>query len=191
MVEAIRQLNTRLAPERGVSLAVRLGIHTGQVVVGEIGGGTKQEQLALGETPNLAARLQGIAVPNTLVISAATSQLLGGLFACESLGAPLLKGFAQPIEVYQVQYESTARSRLEASGSAGLTPLVGREQEVELLLERWAQGHAGSAGVPGDQRAAYWGEGERQVLGRWGHPSRPGWCGLGPRRAAAPRRFQR
>src|SRR4029077_20545153 len=102
-------------------------------------GGVRQEQLALGETPNLAARLQGIAVPNTLVISAATLPLLGGFFACQSLGTPLLRGFAQPLEVYQVLYESMARSRLEAVGSAGLTPLVGREQEVRLLLERWAQ----------------------------------------------------
>ena len=139
MVEAIGQLDARLARERGVQLAVRLGIHTGQVVVGEIGGGAKHEQLALGETPNLAARLQGIAAPNTLVISAATLQLLGGFFACQSLGTPLLKGFAQPIEVYQVRYESMARSRLEAAGGTGLTPLVGREQEVGLLLERWAQ----------------------------------------------------
>jgi class 3 adenylate cyclase len=117
MVEALGQLNLRLAQERGVSIAVRLGIHTGQVVVGEIGGEAKHEQLALGETPNLAARLQGIAAPNTLVISAMTSQLLGGFFACQSLGTPLLKGFAQPMQVYQVLYESMARSRLEAAGS--------------------------------------------------------------------------
>jgi class 3 adenylate cyclase/predicted ATPase len=139
MVEAMSQLNTRLGQERGVQLAVRLGIHTGQVVVGEIGGGAKYEQLALGETPNLAARLQGIAAPNTVVISAATFQLLGGFFACQSLGTPLLKGFAQPLEVYQVLYESTARSRLEAAGNTSLTPLVGREQEIGLLRERWAQ----------------------------------------------------
>ena len=111
----------------------------GLVVVGEIGGGAQQEQLALGETPNLAARLQGLAAPNTLVISAATLPLLGGFFACQSLGTHLLKGFAQPLEVYQVLYESTARSRLEAAGRTGLTPLVGREQEVALLRERWAQ----------------------------------------------------
>ena len=138
-VEALGQLNTRLAQERGVHLAVRLGIHTGLVVVGEVGGGTRQEQLALGETPNLAARLQGIAAPNTLVISAATFQLLGGFFACQPLGTPLLKGLAQPLAVYRVLYESMARSRLEAAGSAGLTPLVGREQEIGLLRERWAQ----------------------------------------------------
>src|SRR2546428_7150956 len=139
MVEALGQLNTRLKQERGVVLAVRLGIHTGLVVVGEVGGGTRQEQLALGETPNLAARLQGLAAPNTLVISTATYQLLGGFFACQSLGTPPLKGLAQPMEVYQVLYESMARSRLEAAGSTGLTPLVGREQEVGLLRERWAQ----------------------------------------------------
>jgi class 3 adenylate cyclase len=139
MVETLGQLNTRLTQERGVQLAARLGIHTGLVVVGEVGGGARQEQLALGETPNLAARLQSIALPNTLVISAATFQLLGGFFACQPLGIPLLKGVAQPLAVYRVLYESMARSRLDAVGSTGLTPLVGREQEVELLLERWRQ----------------------------------------------------
>jgi class 3 adenylate cyclase/predicted ATPase len=140
MVEAMAPLNTRLGQERGVQLAVRLGIHTGQVVVGEIGGGDgRQEQLALGETPNVAARLQGIAAPNTVVISAATLQLLGGFFACQALGSHLLKGMTQPLAVYQVRYESTARSRLEAASRTGLTPLVGREAEVALLRERWTQ----------------------------------------------------
>jgi predicted ATPase/class 3 adenylate cyclase len=139
MVEALGQLNTRLAQEQGVSLAVRLGIHTGLVVVGEMGGGNHHEQLALGETPNVAARLQGLAAPNTLVVSAATVPLLGGFFACQSLGTPPLKGITQPLEVYQVLSESTARSRLEAAGSTGLTPLVGREPEVALLQERWTQ----------------------------------------------------
>jgi len=139
MVEAIGQLNTHLTPVRGVQLAVRLGIHTGLVVVGDVGGGSRQEQLALGEPPNIAARLQGIAAPNTLVISAATFQLLGGFFACQPVGTPLLKGVAQPLAVYRVLYESMARSRLEAIGSTGWTPLVGREQEIGLLQERWAQ----------------------------------------------------
>ena len=139
IVEALGQLNTHLGQERGVHLAVRLGIHTGLVVVGEVGGGTRQEQLALGETPNLAARLQGMAAPNTLVVSAATWQLLGGFFIYQALGTSALKGLAQPIEVYQVLHESMARSCLEAVGSTGLTPLVGREQEVALLRERWVQ----------------------------------------------------
>ena len=139
IVEALGPLNTRLTQERGVQVAVRLGCHTGLVVVGEVGGSTRQEHLALGETPNLAARLQGIAAPNTVVISGTTVPLLGGFFACQSLGTPLLRGLPQPLEVYRVLSESMARSRLEAAGSMGLTPLVGREQEVALLRERWAQ----------------------------------------------------
>jgi hypothetical protein len=74
-----------------------------------------------------------------VVISGATLELLGGFFVCQSIGMPALKGFTQPLAVYQVQYESTARSRLDAAGSTGLIPLVGRAQEVALLLERWAQ----------------------------------------------------
>jgi class 3 adenylate cyclase len=139
MVEAMGQLNARLAQERGVQLAVRLGCHTGLVVVGDVGEGTRQEQLALGETPNVAARLQGLAAPNTVVISAATFPLLGGFFACQPLGTPLLKGLSQPLAVYRVLSERMARSRLEAVGRAGLTPLVGREPEVALLRERWEQ----------------------------------------------------
>jgi class 3 adenylate cyclase len=139
MIEALGPLNTRLGQEHGVPLAVRLGIHTGLVVVGHVGGGSRQEQLALGETPNVAARLQGIAMPNTLVISATTIPLLSGFFACQSLGTPLLKGVAQPLAVYRVLYESMARSRLEAASSTGWTPLVGREQEIGVLLERWTQ----------------------------------------------------
>jgi class 3 adenylate cyclase len=147
MVEAAGQLNTRLAPEQNVQLAVRLGVHTGLVVVGEMGGGTRQEQLALGETPNIAARLQEIAAPNTLVISAATLQLLGGFFACQPAGTPLLKSLTQPLAIYRVLYEQIARSRLEVAGSTGLTPLVGREQEVRVLLERWSQVKDGSGQV--------------------------------------------
>ena len=139
IIEAMGQLHPSLGQEREVRLAVRLGIHTGLVVVGDVGDGARQEQLALGETPNLAARLQGLAAPNTLVISAATFQLLGGFFACQPLGTPPLKGLAQPLAVYRVLYESMARSRLEAASSTGWTPLVGREQEIGVLLERWAQ----------------------------------------------------
>jgi class 3 adenylate cyclase len=117
MVEALGQLNSRLKPERGVHLAVRLGIHTGLVVVGEVGGGSRQEQLALGETPNLAARLQGLAAPNTVVMSAATLQRLGRFFACQALGPHLLKGVAQPLAVYQVRSESTARPRWKPSAT--------------------------------------------------------------------------
>jgi class 3 adenylate cyclase/tetratricopeptide (TPR) repeat protein len=139
MVEALGQLNTRLAQAHGVQLTVRLGIHTGQVVIGEIGTGARHEQLALGETPNIAARLQGIAAPNTVVIGAATYRLLEGFFRWQPLGTPALKGVDQPLAVYQVLYESMARSRLEVAGRTGLTPLVGRDQEVALLREHWTQ----------------------------------------------------
>src|SRR5262245_55714499 len=147
MIEAMGQLNTRLCQVQGVHLAVRLGIHTGLVVVGEVGSGGRQEQLALGETPNIAARLQGLAQPNSLVVSAATVPLLSGFFRCQSLGTPVLQGLTQPLEVFQVVAESTARSRLEATASTGQTPLVDREQEVGLLLERWTRVKEGSGQV--------------------------------------------
>jgi len=139
IIEALGQLNTRLEQEQGVRLAIRLGVHTGLVVVGEVGDSTRQEHLALGETPNIAARLQGLAAPDTLVISGATLQLLEGFFATQSLGTHRLKGLAQPLEIYQVLHESMARSRLDVGSRRGLTPLMGREQEVGLLLARWEQ----------------------------------------------------
>jgi predicted ATPase/class 3 adenylate cyclase len=111
--------------------------HTGLVVVGEMGGGGRQERLALGDTPNLAARLQGLAASDTVVISAATHRLVRGLFTEEDLGLHTLKGVAVP--VYQVLGESGVQSRREVAATVGLTPLVGRKQEVELLLERWGQ----------------------------------------------------
>jgi class 3 adenylate cyclase/predicted ATPase len=147
IVEAMGQLNARLTEERGVSLDVRLGCHTGLVVVDDIADGPRHDQQAFGETLNVAARLQGVAAPNTLVIGPLTHQLLGGLFVCESLGAPLLKGLEHPLEVHHVLCESTARTRLEVLGRTGLTPLVGREAEVALLQERWAQAADGCGQV--------------------------------------------
>jgi class 3 adenylate cyclase/predicted ATPase len=120
-------------------IQIRIGIHTGLVVVGEIGDADKREQLALGETPNLAARLQGLAEPNAVVISAATHRLIAGLFECRDLGLHSLKGLSAPVRVYQVESESSARSRLEAGSAVGLTPLVGREEEVAFLRRRWEQ----------------------------------------------------
>jgi TOMM system kinase/cyclase fusion protein len=139
MVQAISALNMRLAQNKGIQLAVRVGIHTGLVVVGEVGGSGRQERLALGETPNVAARLQGIAAPNTVVISTATFHLVQGLFSAEDFGTHMLKGVTTPVQVYRVLGESGALSRLDVAATRGLTPLVGRELEVTLLLERWAQ----------------------------------------------------
>jgi class 3 adenylate cyclase/predicted ATPase len=147
MVEVMRTLNTRLEREKAVQLATRLGIHTGVVVVGEMGGGERREQLALGDTPNVAARIQGLAAPNTVVISAATYRLVAGYFACEDGGAHLLRGVSQPITVYRVLQDSGAQSRLDVAALGGLTPLVGRESESALLLERWARSRDGAGQV--------------------------------------------
>ena len=120
-------------------LQVRIGVHTGLVVIGEIGSSEKREILALGETPNIAARLQGLAEPDTVVISAATHRLVAGLFACQDMGPQTLKGLTTPLAVYQVIGEGPAQSRFDVAVQAELTPLVGREEELALLRRRWDQ----------------------------------------------------
>jgi class 3 adenylate cyclase/predicted ATPase len=139
ILEAMAHLNTRLERERQVRLAVRLGIDTGLVVVGEMGGSGRHEQLALGETPNVAARLQGLAAPDTVMISATTYSLVQGFFACHALGLQTLKGVNTPVQAYRVLGASGAQSRLDVAHPRGLTPLVGREADMVLLRERWAQ----------------------------------------------------
>ena len=137
IVEAITRLNPGFQEQWGVNLAVRVGIHTGLVVTGEVGDGSTRERLAMGKTPNIAARLQEKADPNSVLISTATYRLVEGYFAFRRLSALLLKGLSRPIDVYQVYQESAARSRLDAVAPEELTPLVGREQEIGLLFERW------------------------------------------------------
>ena len=139
MVEASQ--HAPLLQQHGI--AVRLGLHTGLVVVGEMGGGNKREQLALGDTPNIAARLQGLAPANAVVISGATYKLIDGVLDCQDLGSRILKGSSTPIQVYQVVGESGTRSRLDVAGRTSLTPLVGREEEVGLLRKRWEQVNEG------------------------------------------------
>ena len=136
IVEALRPLKRRLEEERGLRLAVRLGIHTGMVVVGEVGSGHYQEHLALGETPNLAAHLQEHAAPDTVLISAATFRLVQGYFPAEPLGAHTFKGAAAPIPVYRILGESGVQNRLDAVAPTHWTPLVGRDEEVALLHRR-------------------------------------------------------
>ena len=143
IVEAMATLNSSLGQRPGVRLAVRVGIHTGIVVVGEMGSGERQEQLALGETPNIAARLQGLAAPDTVVISAVTQRLIQGYFTCHDLESQTLKGVATPLQVYQVVRETEMQQRFDVMAARGLTPLVGREHEVGILRERWAQVQAG------------------------------------------------
>ncbi|HEV2055674.1 MAG TPA: adenylate/guanylate cyclase domain-containing protein [Methylomirabilota bacterium] len=137
IIEAIATLNARLQREKGITLAVRVGIHTGLVVIGEIGGASRREELALGETPNVAARLQAIAESDTVVISAATHRLLRGSVMVTDLGAQVVKGLPAPLRAYRVQGDGGAANSLEASAAEALTPLVGRDQEVGLLLDRW------------------------------------------------------
>jgi predicted ATPase/class 3 adenylate cyclase len=147
MVEAVGQLNTRLDQDKGIQLAVRIGIDTGLVVVGEMGGSGRHEQLALGDTPNVAARLQGHAAPDSVLISAATHRLVQGYFTMAALGLQVLKGMAAPVPVYRILGASAAQSRLEVAAPTGLTPLVGRESDVAVLLARWAQSQAGQGQV--------------------------------------------
>jgi hypothetical protein len=112
-----------------------------------MGGSGRQEQLALGETPNVAARIQGLAAPDTVVISAATFQFAQGYFTAADLGVHTLRGVAAPVHVYRILGESGVQSRLEAIAPTRLTPLVGREEEVALLRQRWAQAQAGQGQV--------------------------------------------
>ena len=129
-------------------LQTRVGIATGLVVVGDlIGSGEAQERGIVGETPNLAARLQGIAEPNTVVIAEGTRKLLGNLFELEDLGAKDLKGIAGPVRAWAALRASSAEGRFEALHASGLTALVGREEELELLLRRWSRAKTGEGQV--------------------------------------------
>jgi class 3 adenylate cyclase len=141
VIDAIGRL---AAPER---LNVRRGIASGLVVVGDlIGAGAAQERGVVGETPNLAARLQALAQPGTLVIAESTRRQIGGLFEIADLGPQPLAGFAEPQRTWRVVGESGVLSRFEALRSAA-TPLVGREEELDLLLRRWQQAKAGQGRV--------------------------------------------
>jgi predicted ATPase/class 3 adenylate cyclase len=124
-------------------LQVRIGIHTGLVVIGEIGGADKYEILALGETPNVAARLQGLAAPDTVVISAVTARLVQNAFALEELGTPSLKGVTEPLAVARVRGLLDTQNAVEDTPLAGVPFLVGREEEVGLLRRRWEQSKEG------------------------------------------------
>ena len=142
LVAAVSGLKTHAA------LQTRVGIATGLVVVGDlIGSGEAQERGIVGETPNLAARLQGIAEPNMVVIAEGTRRLLGNLFELEDLGAKDLKGIAGPVRAFAALRASSAEGRFEALHGIGLTDLVGREEELELLLRRWSRAKNGEGQV--------------------------------------------
>jgi class 3 adenylate cyclase/predicted ATPase len=143
LVEAVAKLRTAA----GVRLRVRVGIATGLVVVGDlIGEGVSQEHDVVGETPNLAARLQGLAEPETVVISDSTRRLLGGLFEYRDLGVMSIKGLNDLVQIWQVTGLSTVESRFEALRGT-TTPLIGRDEEIDMLLRRWGQAKRGDGCV--------------------------------------------
>jgi class 3 adenylate cyclase/tetratricopeptide (TPR) repeat protein len=142
LVAAVGELEAR------VSLRTRVGVATGLVVVGDlIGSGAAQEQAIVGDTPNLAARLQSIAEPSAVVIAQSTRKLLGNLFDLEGLGALDLKGISGPVRAWTVLRPASIESRFEALHGSGLTALVGREEELELLLRRWSKAKSGEGQV--------------------------------------------
>jgi class 3 adenylate cyclase/predicted ATPase len=143
VIDAVAQTPVSTEP-----LQVRIGIATGLVVVGEpIGEGQARQQTAIGETPNLAARLQGLAAPNSLVIDAVTHRQIGGLFDYQELGSVTLKGLTKPVPAWQVLRPSSVASRFEALRGSALTRLIGRGEEIDLLLRRWERASAGDGQI--------------------------------------------
>jgi class 3 adenylate cyclase/predicted ATPase len=142
-LQAVRAVGA-LAPCAGAQLQARVGIATGLVVVGDlVGEGAAQEQAVVGETPNLAARLQSLAEPGGVVVAPATRRLLGGLFEYADLGVHRFKGFATPVRAWRVLGSARTEGRFEARSGPALPPMIGRDQELALLLERWTQAKAG------------------------------------------------
>ena len=138
LVGAVKALKTHAA------LQTRVGIATGLVVVGDlIGTGASQEQAIVGETPNLAASLQGIAEPNSVIVAESTRKLLGNLFELADLEPKELKGIAEPVRAWSVLRPALVESRFEALHATGLTDLVGREEELDLLTRRWSKAQTG------------------------------------------------
>ncbi|HMD66294.1 MAG TPA: adenylate/guanylate cyclase domain-containing protein [Stellaceae bacterium] len=138
IVDAMAELNAAAPRPPGVDLAVRIGIATGPVIVGDqIGEGTASETAVVGETPNLAARLQALAQPNQIVVSASTRAMLGDHFDLEDLGAYELKGFAEPVPAWRVLSARDVESRFAATRAGSAAPLVGRQEEIGLLLRAW------------------------------------------------------
>lgn len=139
---------TSLGRDHGSAHAARVGIATGLVMVGDlIGDGAAQEETVVGETPNLAARLQAMATPGSVVIAEGTQRLVGGLFEYVNLGAQDLKGFGSPVHAWRVIGEGGAESRFEALHGGALATLVGREAEIGLLLDRWERAREGEGQV--------------------------------------------
>jgi predicted ATPase/serine/threonine protein kinase len=147
IIAAMEHVNADLQQRHQLPIALRIGIHTGPVVVGDVGEEHHHEQLAMPETPNIAVRLQTLARPDQLVISERTRHLVGAAFDLKPLGEQVLDGIREPLFAHEVRGESEVEDRFEAATANGLSPLVGREAELALLLERWeaAKGGEGQA----------------------------------------------
>ncbi|HLG49833.1 MAG TPA: adenylate/guanylate cyclase domain-containing protein [Reyranella sp.] len=144
IIDKLKPANEKLRVQFGVSLQARIGIHTGLVVVGDVGAGAARDREAIvGETPNIAARLQGEAEPDTVVISAATRRLVEGLFSFEDVGSRALKGVSALIRIFRVVAPAEAPDCFTARAGRGLTPLIGRAAELDMLRQRWAQARDG------------------------------------------------
>jgi predicted ATPase/class 3 adenylate cyclase/DNA-binding winged helix-turn-helix (wHTH) protein len=147
IVRSITRLSQELKRQHGVEFTVQVGIHTGITVISTMGSGDRRVQPALGDTSHIAAQLASLAALNTVVVSPATLQLIEGYFVCRALGVHIPDHAAESLMLYQVCQESQTQSRLEVALATGLTPFVGREHEVGLLHERWAQSKAGRGQV--------------------------------------------
>jgi len=148
IVVAMADLNAAVPRPPGVELTVRIGIATGPVIVGDqIGEGTASETAVIGETPNLAARLQAVAEPNQIVVSAATRAMLGDHFEFQDLGPHAFKGFAEPVPVWRVLSARNTESRFAARQTGKSMPLVGRQEEMGLLLRAWEGSRGGRGNV--------------------------------------------
>ncbi|MCK6549081.1 AAA family ATPase [Myxococcota bacterium] len=142
ILDAMRTLNDHLPP-KGPKLSVRVGIHTGFGVAGDVGGKLRREQLVIGRAPNVAARLQGLADPDSVVVSDDTRRLVEGFFEFHGLGAREIKGISEPVGVHLVLAAKDVRGRFEVTRSRGLSPFLGREKDLELLRARFEDARAG------------------------------------------------
>lgn len=148
IVAALAESDPGLLPEPDSTLSVRIGIATGLVVAGDlIGKGAAEEEVVFGETPNLAARLQSLAEPDTVLIGERTRRLIGEQFELRALPAQRLKGFAEPVDVWQVLEPARRSLRFDARRLARTTPLIDRQNEIEFLLDRWSESRLGRARV--------------------------------------------
>jgi class 3 adenylate cyclase len=170
MQRAIQEFGRELQAQRGLRLQMRIGMNTGLVMVGKIGDDLRMDYTAVGDTTNLAARLQQLAQPGTVVISEATHRLVAGFFETRDLGAHTVKGHPEPVRVYEVLRTRGRRTRLEVAAERGLTPRVGRDRELTTLRDLFQQakaGHGQVVSITGE--ACIW-----QVASGAGIPPRPG-----------------